>query len=245
VAAVHFRAVLGDEIRALPLRMGGVSGLLLFAFIVVAFGIYVPWRWGFEFLNPMVLIAYAGVAMLFTGPVAAESFAAIHHLAADRPEVRRDALWAKLLCSAAYGAGATTLLLAAGLATVHTGNWRGGPLLPEEAFLASLLLFTWSIALAVASLAARIGVVCSALSTKRILRSGFLLLVLLALMGLRHGPEEWRTRLALELTAERFPRLALIVCLHLLFVSALLVRSAAGRLEEIARGTDSPLGLRS
>ncbi len=234
--------VVAAELNALPRRMGSTAGLLLYLLVLAAFGVLVPMRWGFEFLNPLVLAAYGSMAALFAAPVSAESFFAAREAAA--PSTFRAVVLGKAIFIAGWGWVSAMLVLAAGLTTLNIVNRRGGDLLPETLFLVSLALFSASAAAFVTSAGAALAAGAkSAASAKRALRTAFLMVLLLFVLLLRQAPEEWRYRLIQQFSAERFPWFALIASLHLWFFAALLLRVAHSRLADALRDREHPLGL--
>ena len=69
------RRAIVQELGQLPRRMGGMTGVLIYAFAMLALGILLPWYLSFDFLDAMVLLAYACLPALLVAPVVAESFA--------------------------------------------------------------------------------------------------------------------------------------------------------------------------
>src|ERR1017187_4424743 len=68
------------ERRALLERIGIVGprrarSILTHVALIAVFGVWLPWMKGIEFLDPVVLAAYACLGILFAGPVAAQAFA--------------------------------------------------------------------------------------------------------------------------------------------------------------------------
>src|SRR5260221_13563844 len=82
-----FCEVIFDEMAALPRRIGGRSGILMWIFAIVVMGVLLSWQLGYGFLDMPVLLAYAAMPLLFAAPLVAESFAAErarHPVPADR-----------------------------------------------------------------------------------------------------------------------------------------------------------------
>ena len=109
--------------------------------LIAIFGVILPWRKGLDFLDPVMISAYACIGMLFAAPAAAANFGG------TRPQSLKEALqraWKAVL----YGEGLAVVLLAAGVLTVSFG--RGRILLPQLDVLgqAALLGLTGTIALA-------------------------------------------------------------------------------------------------
>jgi len=232
--------VAGTELRRLPRMIGSAAGILLYLLVLGAFGLMVPARWGFEFLNPMVLAAYGAMAGLFASPVSVEACFGVR----DFPHPARTALIGKIAFVAAYGWVSATLILIVGLITVNIRNWHGQPLLPPAIFLASLFAFSLSIAVFVTSMGAALAVRApSTRSAKRIMRTAFLVFLLFLVMFVRYAPDEWRFRMTMQLSQERFPLFVLLTGLHLWFFAIMLTRAALGRVDEVLARTERPLGL--
>src|SRR5882724_10463073 len=115
------RRAIMQELSQLPRRMGGTTGVLIYAFAMLALGILLPWHLGFDFLDAMVLLAYACLPALLVAPVVAESFAGDLERAQvpETPEERRRLLYAKVLTGALYGWISALLCTVTGLTTVN------------------------------------------------------------------------------------------------------------------------------
>ena len=48
------RRAIVQELSQLPRRMGGRTGVLIYAFAMLALGILLPWHLSFDFLDAMV-----------------------------------------------------------------------------------------------------------------------------------------------------------------------------------------------
>ena len=85
--------------------MGGMTGVLIYAFAMLALGILLPWYLSFDFLDAMVLLAYACLPALLVAPVVAESFAGDRERAQVPAtlEERRQLMSAKVAAGALYG----------------------------------------------------------------------------------------------------------------------------------------------
>src|ERR1700675_3178918 len=89
---------------------GKIQVWLIHAALLGVLGIYLPWRKGFGFLDPVLSTAYACMGVLFAAPVAAQAFSG------DRPESMMQAL-ARILIAVIYGECIALGMLAIGLAT--------------------------------------------------------------------------------------------------------------------------------
>ena len=115
--------------------------LLLHIALIAIFGVILPWRKGLDFLDPVMISAYACIGMLFAAPASAAN------CGGKRPQSLKEAVqraWKAVL----YGEGLAVILLAAGILTVSYS--RGRILVPQLDILgeAALLGFTGTVALA-------------------------------------------------------------------------------------------------
>ena len=62
---MSFGEILREELAALPRRIGGRSGILMWIFAVAVMGVLLPWQLGYGFLDMPVLLAYAAISLLF------------------------------------------------------------------------------------------------------------------------------------------------------------------------------------
>jgi hypothetical protein len=153
--------------------------------VVLVFGILVPYYKGLEFLDPVVILVYACMSLLFVVRASAEIFAATEPVA-------RAEITSRFGMILAYGWGTTVMMLLSGIVTVNVTHWHGHVLLPSSALLGSAVLLSLIATVAVISgtalLARRVG----AQSAKSLLRVSFLLLLLLGAFGFRYLPADWR-----------------------------------------------------
>ena len=154
--------------------------------VVVAFGVLVPWYKGFGFLDSRIIAAYACLALLFVAPASAD-LAALYAQKASPA-----AVLARIGLIVAYGWGITILILVTALVTMNLGNRRGGFAAPPWTFLGALLVFSLIASFAVSTLCGVLAQRFSSASVKAILRTGFLVVLLLFVFGERFFPESWQ-----------------------------------------------------
>src|SRR2546422_5757738 len=120
------RRAIVQELSQLPRRMGGMTGVLISAFAMLALGILLPRHLSLDFLDAMVLLAYACLPGLLVAPVVAESFAGDRERAQipARLEERRQLLYARVAAGALYGWSSALLALVMGIATVSLSSTR-------------------------------------------------------------------------------------------------------------------------
>jgi hypothetical protein len=151
--------------------------------VVVAFGILVPIYKGFGFLDPRIIAAYAFLALLFVAPASAE-LAATHG-----KEAPAFAILGRIAIIVAWGWGITVLILATAIVTLNVMARRGGFLTPPLDFIAAVLAFSLSAAIAIAMLGAMLARRFSASQVKNILRAAFLIILLALVFAPRVLPE--------------------------------------------------------
>jgi len=147
---------------------------LIYAVVILAFGVAVPFGKGLGFFDPTVLSAYACLGALFAGPAAAHNFQ-------KRPaSFGQAAGW--IVKAVLFGELLAVAMLACGVATVFETN-RAAFFPPDLETLADSLLLGLSASLALASLAAWVSIEFSGGAARMALRLIFL--GLLALFYLR------------------------------------------------------------
>ncbi len=172
------RRAIVQELSQLPRRMGGMTGMLIYAFAMLALGILLPWHLSFDFLDAMILLAYACLPALLVAPVVAEACAGEHERAQipATVEERRQLLYAKVGAGALYGWSSALLALVMGLATANLSLKRW--ILPPALLAIDLTLMSLSVSVCAASISAAVSVKApSAKYAKRTLRQGFLLVL--------------------------------------------------------------------
>src|SRR5438270_5832038 len=92
--------------------------VLLHVALIVIFGVFLPFRKGLDFLDPVMISAYACLGALFAAPAAARLFAG------RRPQSMREPAWLAAK-AVGYGEGLALIMLCAGVATlrVSRGRW--------------------------------------------------------------------------------------------------------------------------
>lgn len=151
--------------------------------VVIAFGILVPVYKGLGFLDPRIIAAYGCLALLFVAPASAEL------AAAQGKDATAPAILARIGIIVAWGWGITVLILVTAIVTVNLMSRRGGGVVPPPGFLAAILVFSLSASVAVAMLGAVLARRFSAGQVKNILRTVFLVILLVLAFGSRMLPE--------------------------------------------------------
>jgi hypothetical protein len=149
--------------------------------LIAIFGVLLPQRKGIDFLDPVMISAYACMGVIFAAPAAAMAFAK------GRPQSMKEA-FARVAKAVGYGEGLALLLLLAGVATVNLS--RAGRLrVPELDTLGESLLMGLTATIALALLAGWLTLRFSALAARTGMRAVLLLLLLAFLFRAQRLPE--------------------------------------------------------
>jgi hypothetical protein len=152
--------------------LGGSKGVLLHLALVAVFGVFLPWKKGIEFFDPVILSAYACLGVLFAAPIAAQAFADV------RPESMSAAI-ARIAAAVLYGECVVIAFLGAGIATVYFTHRHSVFFAPDLVGLGFAALLGLTGSFAFAALAAWISLRFSAAAARGALRMMFLLLLFL------------------------------------------------------------------
>src|SRR5271165_652779 len=196
---------------------------LLILGIVAIFGICLPWYKGLDFLDPVIIAAYALLAVFFVAPASAEAFA-------GRNPTPRSEILRRSGTLLAYGWGIALMVLAAGLISVNFKMWHGHALMPKTSFLVAVLLLGLTLSAVVIAISAILARRMTARTIKGILRLAFLAILIAVGFGNRLLPDQTRYRIGDQLTTEGIQRWAFSGSLVLAIAAALmfswLVRNA-------------------
>jgi hypothetical protein len=227
------RRAIMQELSQLPRRMGGRTGVLIYAFGLLALGILLPWHLSFDFLHAMVLLAYACLPALLVAPVVAESFAGDGERAPIPAtlEERRRSMYAKVAAGALYGWTSALVALVLGIATANLSFTRW--ILPPALLAIDLALMSMAVSVAAAGVAAAVSVRArSAKHAKRTLRQGFLLLLVLVVYYSRFMPVEWKRRVTVPEALSGFTEFTVVISVALLGLSGGLLKLALTRADD-------------
>ena len=189
-------------------KIGWAKVALVYFLLLGAFGVFLPWLRGRDFLDSVMLGAYASLGVVFAAPAAAAEF----DQAPSTPRVL-----ARVAVSVVYGELMAASILLLGLATVYISRRGRIAVGPDLRSLGECALLGISLSLAVCTAAAWISLRFSPSASKTSIRLVFL--ALLAVFYLRSG---WLPTIALRGAA-----IALLI-----FVVFLLALAAAGRGEQ-------------
>ena len=157
-----------------------IRSAFIYVVLLIAFGVFLPWRKGLDFFDTALLSAYACLGVVFSGPAAAQAFE-------NRPESMRQAL-AWIAVAVGFGEAIAVAMLACGLLTVRlTSPYL--PFGPDVASLPDALLLGLTASVALASLGAWVALRFSASAARLALRTVLLLLVVAFFLRSRSLPE--------------------------------------------------------
>ncbi|MBI5086103.1 MAG: hypothetical protein HZB13_16070 [Acidobacteria bacterium] len=174
--------------------IGGPRGIFILAALAAA-GTLIPWKFGFLFPDPVILLAYTAIAVLF-----ASNFT-VDGVVGQREDsiVRATVLW-----GAVWGFAGWAMILGAAFAAL--AQWKNQLVLPPGLTLLALAIFTAAAAWLSACLAAVTALsVLSAKTGRDLMRMGFFFIVLVLLFATRLGPASWQVALSWPLRQGRFP----------------------------------------
>jgi hypothetical protein len=165
---------------------GWMRAMPVYLLLIGIFGVFLPWQKGRDFLDSVILGAYACLGVVFAAPMAASGF--------DQDPNRGRAL-ARVWVSVLYGELIAGILLILGVATVYLS--RGGRIVvgPDLQSLAECAGLGVSLSLAVCMVAVLASVRFSPKAAKGVVRLIFL--GLLAAFYLRSG---WLPLVAMRAT---------------------------------------------
>lgn len=175
---------------------------LVLVAVVVVFGVLLPWYKGLTMLQPLVVVAYALMALLFVAPAASEFWSSLENPAGP------GAVIARLLAIVGYGWGIAIAMLITAIVTLNLA-YRGPRLLiPPEPFFASALLLSLTAAIAVTVICALLARRFSPRTAKATVRILFLVALLTLVFSSRFLPEQWQVALADHTTRRAITALA-------------------------------------
>jgi hypothetical protein len=190
-----------------------VRQALLLIVTVAVFGVLVPWLKGFAFLDPLMILCYACLGVLYVAPASAEAFGR------ESVAVRQAAI-RKMLVLVGYGAGVSMLMTLSGILTVNFSNWHGSFIGPRPALLLAALLLSLTACAAVVAVTNIVASAYGPKAAKSMIRIAFLLFLLLLVFGYPRLSEDAKFQIELTLTTSGLTRLALESSAVLALVSA-------------------------
>jgi hypothetical protein len=163
----------------LPVRFVRGPGLAVYLALLGVFGILLPWQKGLEFLDPVILTAYACLGGVFSGPAAVQLFDAL-------PKSAREAV-GRVAAAVVFGEVMVVILLALGLSTVRLLH-RGIFPFDTPAMIAGLALGA-ALSLALTAMAAWTRMAYSASVARSALRAALVALLIAFVFRSRWLPD--------------------------------------------------------
>lgn len=173
--------------------------VLSFILSVLAFGVLVPWWKGFDFFDPLNVLACMSVSLVFVAPIVADtSFSG-----PERSRIVGAVLFAWLIAA---------MVIVNGIVVVNATNWFGHVLIPSAAILLGALALNFLggtfIAITTVLISGRFG----AHTAKLALRLGFFLLLGVFVYLMRFASEDVRSGFNRQLTTDGLKRILLWLC---------------------------------
>ena len=163
------KADLAEEASDLRARLGfrgsgWVRSMPVYLLLIGIFGVFLPWQKGGDFLDSVILGAYACLGVVFSAPAAAAEFAKV-------PSTQK--ALARVVVSVFYGELLAGAMLLLGLITVYVTHWGRLVVGPDLGALAQCAAFGLTFSWAVSSAAVRLSVRFSAGTAKTVVRLMF------------------------------------------------------------------------
>jgi hypothetical protein len=202
------------------------------AFLLL-FGVLVPWFKGLSFLDPLIVVPYACLSLLFAAPAAADGVMALR-------AGRSGSVTRVVVQAVAIGWLSGVLVLGVGLTAVNWFHGYGRTVLPPVKTLGSALALSLAGSILVAGLAALLALrAATRESVRHMLRFGFLGLLVVFVFVPPALPRAWQNRLALIFTSDGIAGLTLWLAPLAAVAGAALARVASKRWKASVEETPS------
>ncbi len=198
---------------------------------IAVFGVGVPLRQGFDFLDVMFLLAYACLPCLFASPLVADS------VVSRRTLPPRTGYIAQVLTPFLFAVFWSEIILVSAIITVNASHWVGRMILPPRSVFFNSLLLAAAATFFAASITGWLSLNAkTAAIAKSQSRRLFLMLLVLVLMYTRFAPNNWRRGIEDRLTPDRISTLLIPLSVVLAGTGYLVLQIGARRREEEADG---------
>ncbi len=192
------------------------------AVVFILFGIYVPYRRGFDFFDTLLLVPYSCISFLFCAPAVIDSIYANGRNKVTLPPI---------VSGIVYGWLSGMALVILGIVTVNLTQHMPQAVLPPAAVLLSAMV----ISLLGCGFVAGLGVWSSFVEdnprdAKKRIRIGFLAFLCALWFIPMWLPQGWQDWLALQMTSDKLARNTLISAPLGLFVDVLILGRVVGRM---------------
>lgn len=193
----------------------GTKTILINLAVILAFGILIPWRKGYDFLDAFMILCYALLSLVFVAPAMADFMTA-------RPDSAKH-LFSAIARAVIYSWGISVVILGLGIATVNLTRRHFVILYPPPKLLFAALLLGLVACVFVAAASAFITLLFSANAAKVVMRFGFLALLALLLFGPRFLPAQWQYWLAQQMTTRGIVRMSFLMSAIVALADAILL----------------------
>lgn len=221
------------EVRRLPEWAGSAGARVNQTLFVLLLGVYLPFRMGIEFLDPLVIVPFAFASLVFVSGAAAEAFGS-----AVLPEPATAASLRPRMIALSLGGGLYAWsILISGVVVVNIGNWYGFPLLPPA--LTSWTAPLLSLGLSAFGAATALLLFTHHYSVKDVrsrLRGGLFLFLLVWLFHSWLVPIALREKIAPYLTTDKIAAFTFALAVLLLLLSEHRLRTAVKRMQSAETG---------
>ena len=191
------------------------------AFILITFGIYVPYQRGIDFFDTLLLVPYACISFLFCAPPVIDSIYA---------EGRRGVTLRQLVRGVAYGWCCGLAILTAGIVTVNATAGMPRIVLPPAAVLLSALVISFLGCGFIAGLAAWFSFrEDNPMAAKRKIRICFLLSLCALWFLPGYLPQDWQDWAALQMTSDKMALNTLLFAPMIVLADILIIMRVIGR----------------
>lgn len=160
------------------MRVSG-STVAVYGMLLAIFGVLLPWQKGLQFLDPVVLTAYACLGGVFAGPAAVQLFR-------DVPRSAREAV-GRVAAALVFGEAIIAILLVLGLVTVR---WTHPGIFPLDAgALIAGVAMGAALSLALSAMAAWVRMTYSESVARSVLRAALFALLIAFVFRSRWLPD--------------------------------------------------------
>lgn len=190
-----------------------VRQALLLIVTVALFGVLVPWLKGFDFLDPLIVLCYACLGVLYVAPAAAEAFG-------KQAAESRQAALRKMITLVAYGSGVSLFMLFSGIVTVNATEWHGRFVSPRATLLLAAFMLSITACAGVVAITAVIASSYGPKVSKSMIRIVLLVFLAALVFGYPRLSGDFKFQVEMNLTTSGLTRLAWESSAALALVSA-------------------------
>ncbi len=187
--------------KAVLARSSDRQGVLLNLIVLGGFGFLVPWRWGYDFFSPPILISYTALAMLFAASTVTDLI---------RATAPRSPFVAAIGAATLHSVSVLLVIYALGVVAVNLAMQARRFVHPNWELAGAVVVFAAAGALFVASFGATLAVLFSPGVSRNAIRALFAGLLLGIFYGKPRLPAMWQVTIDRQLTTAGMTRSALV-----------------------------------